>query len=393
MIIMGTNSADQLYGLGGGDFMFGLDGNDLLDGGNGGDVMYGGKGDDIYVVSEIYVDDPDDVVIEYANEGIDTVRANCHYTLGANVENLELMAPPFGGWSGGFVGTGNSLNNRITGNDWNNTLSGLGGDDVLNGGKGQDTLLGSDGIDILDGGLDFDSMDGGLGNDTFYVDHQYDTVIESSASSGGIDRVILQAPLSYTLPSYVEHLELLSTSTAFQSARGNSLNNHISGGIGDDTILGMKGHDRLSGHGGNDSIFGNEGNDVLIGTSSTTNGQGEIDTLVGGSGNDRFVLAQALTSTGVDYYSDNSPLTPGLSDYALIYDFVAGQDKIQLRGSASRYVIQDVTLDSVSGAGIYIRSNISPTLSELVGVVKGVSASALNLAGSSFIYDQYQPPT
>ncbi|EJZ16341.1 rhizobiocin/RTX toxin and hemolysin-type calcium binding protein, partial [Rhizobium sp. Pop5] len=51
-------------------------GNDLLDGGAGSDTLKGGAGDDTYVIST------GDVVVENANEGIDTVRtALANYTL------------------------------------------------------------------------------------------------------------------------------------------------------------------------------------------------------------------------------------------------------------------------------------------------------------------------
>lgn len=51
-----------------------------------------------------------DSVMEYRDEGIDTVRAYLNdYRLGANLENLDLA-------SGVAIGYGNELNNRIRGN-------------------------------------------------------------------------------------------------------------------------------------------------------------------------------------------------------------------------------------------------------------------------------------
>ena len=91
--------------------------------------MIGGEGDDIFVVTEA-----GDVVTEYANEGTDTVRSSRTYTLGADVENLELTGTTANS------GTGNALANRLLGNSGNNTLSGLDGNDVLSGAAGNDTL-------------------------------------------------------------------------------------------------------------------------------------------------------------------------------------------------------------------------------------------------------------
>jgi Ca2+-binding RTX toxin-like protein len=48
--------------------------------------MIGGLGNDTY-----YVDNIGDKVVENANEGIDTVQSKISYTLGANVENLNLL--------------------------------------------------------------------------------------------------------------------------------------------------------------------------------------------------------------------------------------------------------------------------------------------------------------
>ncbi|MBD2359563.1 calcium-binding protein, partial [Tolypothrix sp. FACHB-123] len=108
-----------------------------------------------------------------AGEGIDTVQAPYTsaqgYTLGANLENLILLAT-------GIKGTGNSLNNVLTGNSGNNTLSGEGGQDTLIGGDGNDTLIGGAGNDILTGGN---------GSDFFL----YNTNAAFSSAAIGRDRI------------------------------------------------------------------------------------------------------------------------------------------------------------------------------------------------------------
>ncbi|MGR4865420.1 M10 family metallopeptidase C-terminal domain-containing protein [Caulobacter sp. LARHSG274] len=116
-------------------------GDNLIDGKAGADRMIGGLGNDIY-----YVDNQGDAVVEAANGGVDTVRSGITYTLGANVENLELL------WAGSSWGTGNELNNVITGNAGANTLNGMAGNDTLIGGAGNDTLIGGSGADTLIGG-------------------------------------------------------------------------------------------------------------------------------------------------------------------------------------------------------------------------------------------------
>ena len=102
-------------------------GDNILDGGLGADIMTGGLGNDTYVL-----DNTGDVVVENANEGLDTVVTTASYILGANVENLTLT---------GTInrnGYGNAADNIIIGNSGVNGLKGYDGNDTLDGGLGAD---------------------------------------------------------------------------------------------------------------------------------------------------------------------------------------------------------------------------------------------------------------
>lgn len=115
-------------------------GNDILYGNGGNDTLIGGIGNDTYLV------DNDNVTItENANEGADTVISLIDYTLGDNIENLQLSGTE------NLSGSGNTLNNTIEGNDANNILNGKTGNDTLIGGKGSDTYIfnSGDGQDII----------------------------------------------------------------------------------------------------------------------------------------------------------------------------------------------------------------------------------------------------
>ena len=74
--VTGVDSDDTLIGTAGIDNLSGGIGNDTLDGATNDDIMVGGLGDDAYVVDSI-----NDLTIENANEGIDTVEASMHYPL------------------------------------------------------------------------------------------------------------------------------------------------------------------------------------------------------------------------------------------------------------------------------------------------------------------------
>ncbi len=69
--------------------LIGNDGANMLDGGGGADILEGGKGADTYVVDNL-----GDQVIETlagAAGGIDLVRSQVSFTLGANIEKLTLL--------------------------------------------------------------------------------------------------------------------------------------------------------------------------------------------------------------------------------------------------------------------------------------------------------------
>ncbi|MEO8389890.1 putative Ig domain-containing protein [Polaromonas sp.] len=130
-MIQGTAADDALIGSAYSEYIWGDAGNDLLDGQAGADRLIGGSGNDRYIVDAL------DIVVEKADEGMDTVFSAGNWTLGDNLENLTLTGHLT------VNATGNSLANVLSGNSADNILSGGAGDDVylFGFGSGHDTLV------------------------------------------------------------------------------------------------------------------------------------------------------------------------------------------------------------------------------------------------------------
>lgn len=137
--------------------------------------------------------------------------------------------------------------------------------------------------------------------------------------------------------------------------------NVVLGGTGNDQLWGGDGNDFIGGGSGSDYLWGDNGDDLLLGwfgrggdsgveaDNATNFGQGEVDILVGGAGNDWFVLGGGQN---LSYYDDGDANSEGLDDYALIEDFENG-DKILLSSRASRYVLDIIEGSLPAGVGIY----------------------------------------
>ena len=251
-----------------------------------------------------------------------------------------------GGAGGAIIGTEDP--ETLPGTDADDFLLGLGGDDLLlgkggvdtldggegndhlDGGGSRDLLYGRAGNDTLDGGGNRDEMIGGIGDDTYHFDHNKDRAAEADGEGEGEDLVI--ATISARLQDNVENLMLNGSSSDGLTAKGNSLDNVITGDGGDntlrgrggdDTIAGLSGDDVLQGEGGKDDLSGGAGKDTLAGgngddvldggaADDILNGGDRNDTLTGGSGADVFRFQD-------DFGRD------------IILDFEAGLDTINLR--------------------------------------------------------------
>ncbi|KPU56028.1 hemolysin-type calcium-binding repeat family protein [Pseudomonas fluorescens] len=325
-VASGGAGDDILSGLAGNDILNGDAGNDILIGGTGADTMAGGVGDDIYEVT-----DSGDVVTELGGEGTDTVWTSlASYTLGANVENL------FFGGSGNFAGTGNALDNVI---------------------------VGGAGIDVLIGGAGADTMTGGGGSDVYEVTDLGDVVSELA---GAGNDTVWTSLASYTLGANVENL-FFGGSGNF-AGTGNTLDNMIVGGAGNDVLVGGAGNDVLIGGAGNDTMVGGVGNDTY-----EVAELGDVVTELAGSGNDTVSTSLASYTLGADLEnlvfggSGNFAGTGNALNNTLVGG--AGNDVLS-SGAGNDVLIGGAgadTMDGGVGNDIYEATDLGDVVSELAG--------------------------
>ncbi|PTQ89524.1 calcium-binding protein [Agitococcus lubricus] len=262
------DSATNANGDANANIIYGNTESNTINGLGGADTMYGGSGNDIFVV-----DNTADVVIEYTDEGFDTIQTSVTYTASTNVENILITVA-----TNGINATGNTSDNVITGGGGNNTLTGLDGNDYLVDDLGADSLVGGDGNDTLDGGSGNDTLVGGLGDDLFIITAGTDTI----SDSGGFDTIQINATVDVSgLGGAFERVEL--TGTANINATGGAEDNQLIGNTGNNSLVGGNGNNYLEGGQGNDTLTSGTGNDTLSGGAGT-------DSLAGGAGNDTYYI-------------------------------------------------------------------------------------------------------
>ena len=174
-------------------------------------------------------------------------------------------------------------------------VSGTDGDDVVNivqdgpglvvtGLHAETAIRGADSTDRLEVG-------GGVGNDRIDASNAPSNYMTLMLSGGdGNDTLIGSRG--------ADHLFGDAGHDVLDGGNGNDL---LYGGIGNDKLVGGKGADRLSGDDGKDTLKGGGGNDVLMGGSGN-------DILKGGKGADQFVFAEVDKGMlGVDKIVDFKP--------------------------------------------------------------------------------------
>jgi Ca2+-binding RTX toxin-like protein len=330
LTIKGVGTASgRIFGVGNAlnNVLTGGSGVDSLDGQAGADTMAGGLGNDTYVV-----DQAGDVVTEKASEGTDLVRSWIDYTLGSQVEGLELLGEA-------RRGTGNTLANTLTGNPWDNTL---------------------------DGGAGADKLIGGAGDDTYVVDAAGDVVTE--LANEGTD--LVRAALSWTLGANTENLTL--TGTAALTATGNALANLLTGNAGANTLDGGIGADTLVGGAGNDTLKGGTGNDVYV--------------LGRGDGTDTLIDSDATVG--------NADVLAFLSEVApeqLWFRHIANDLEVSIIGTGDKVTVKNWYLGNTNHVEQFRTADTKVLIDVAVDkLVTAMAAFAPPASGQTTLSPQYQ---
>ena len=156
------------------------------------------------------------------------------------------------GTPGDDVLIGTSKNDVICGLDGGDILRGLGGNDLLRAGPGWDELYGGGGRDLLSGGDGPDLLRGGTGADVF------------SGGEAGRDDVDRVAYWGYRVGVTVTIGDGPNDGAAGEGDDVQGDVENLSGGKGDDTLIGNDASNDIRANGGNDRLVGGLGRDWLI---------------------------------------------------------------------------------------------------------------------------------
>ena len=220
-----------------GGFVFGGDGDDLLYAASGSYRLDGGAGADRL---EAGPGAGSGVSYEGRTEGV-TVRLNDLPDDGAAGEHDDIRGLVWSIDGGG----GDDVLEAGPGGAY---INGYGGNDAIRGGAGSERISGGDGDDNIDAGAGDDELDGGLGADVL-------------GGGSGRDRV------SYGRQS-VDPLRVSIGDGPGDGAAGEGDDvlgdvEDLSGGEGDDVLVGSDGPNRLEGRSGSDTLIGHAGDDTF----------------------------------------------------------------------------------------------------------------------------------
>lgn len=371
---------------------YGGSGNDSITATTGGERLYGLGGNDLFLVEQGFQ-------TLSGGEGFDTARYLANVDTGVNLGYSFIDA------GAGFerfisieaIETG-SGNDTLYGDEFANRLSSGGGSDTLYGGLGDDTVEGGDGIDLLtysgstaditvdlgnsgpqatgeglltvsgienvNGGDGNDSLTGDAGNNILIGDDGNDTLnggLGDDTLIGGFNPSADTASYAGIAVNVTVDLRLQNGEIQNTGAGNDRLTDieNLTGGSGNDVLIGASDANVLEGGLGNDTLFGSSGDDTLDGGSGFDFARFETplhltidleDTGAGTIGNDLVTLISIEgleTGNGFDT----------LRGTAVAEHFIAGDGNDELSGRGG-----DDTLDGGLGTDIASFADITSDL-------------------------------
>jgi Ca2+-binding RTX toxin-like protein/subtilisin-like proprotein convertase family protein len=288
-LLVGGTERDVLMGYGGNDTLQGGDGADWLFGGDGNDTLTGGAGADEFFFGSV------------SAFGLDVIT---DYNV---LEDIIQFSPTAGltGLAGGLDldGNGVATDVRMTtalgtvglvnigagsaslGGGGADTLIGAGSGFFAMAGAGNDSVVGTAAADTLYGDAGIDLFTPGAGSDIIFGGTDNDAVIYTLATQ----QIVADLNAGYASGTDIGFDRLFSIEGITGGGGddilvGTAGVNAILGGLGADYIEGRDGNDSLGGEAGSDTILGGVGNDIVLGGAGS-------DFLYGGTGVDTITFA------------------------------------------------------------------------------------------------------
>lgn len=178
---------------------------------------------------------------------------------------------------------GDYFDDTIIGNADGNGIRGGSGNDYIEGGAGDDSITGEAGVDTIFGGSGDDFFRGSQSQFAGDVIGDFEagdllrvtgvdlttlngtTAGDIALGAGTLSLTGVSGTFSVTYNGSYSDVRLAVVSDDPQTIHGDASNNDLSGGNGDDLIIGFGGSDIIHGIGGDDTVHGGDGNDTVYG--------------------------------------------------------------------------------------------------------------------------------
>jgi len=330
----GTTTASQITANSGAD---------TLTAGSAVTTLIGGSGNDTFVVNLAT-----DVVQDTATTTTNVLSSSVSFSLPTNVNRLILTG------TATVTGTANSAN------------------DTLSANSGTDTLVSGTGID---------SLVGGSGNDTFVINNASDVVVDTSTTATNV----ASSSVSFILPTNVNRLIL--TGTAALVGTANAANDTLTANSGADTLISGTGTavDSLVGGSGADLFIVNFSSDIV--NVGATHGVDTIQSSVSYT-NAANVANLVLTGTGALTGTGSATTASRIAANSGADTLAAGTAVVTLVGGAGNdtFVINstsDVIQDTTTTTSNTLSSTVTYSLPTNVNTLIFTGTAALKGTANS----------